>query len=152
MLLFNNKVICNFYLNPEEEAEILTCFTDDEFFLVFPFYKDNFFYDKELKQFVYERVVGIENDYTYLVRPNSFEELVDIIKNDPITYRCRVVQMSSSKLITRFKLHIYEHYGFPDMETRALIIDEELSENDYLCNIQPKIKETISKLFLTDFQ
>jgi hypothetical protein len=147
MLIFDDteKVIYNFYLSPEEEAQILVCFTDRDYFLVFPFYRVSFYNNEDLEQYVYERTVCIHDDYTYWVRPNTFDELVDLIKNDPITYRCRVVKLDSEELITRFKLQTYEHYGYPDMETRALIITEELSENDYICNVQLKIKETISK-------
>lgn len=135
-----NKAICNFYLPIKEEAEVLWCFTDEEHRIVFSSYKHNFIGQGELKEFIESRTIFIENNYTYWYSPRTIQELIRIIEDDSITYRCRVVSSDDDINNPRFRIHVYEHYNYKGSETRALLIDEEIIENDYISNILPRIK------------
>ncbi|MBA2937419.1 hypothetical protein HZF08_03815 [Paenibacillus sp. CGMCC 1.16610] len=135
-----NKAICNFYLSIKEEAEVLWCFTDADHKLVFSSLKHNFIRHEDLKEFIESRTIFIENNYTYWYSPRSIQELFRIIEDNPITYRCRVLFSDDDINNPRFRIHVYEHYNYKSSETRALLINEEKIENDYVSNILPRIK------------
>lgn len=151
MLIFEKRSIFNFDLTPQEEAYILNQFIDDESYILFPFFECNFSSFPEEREYIEDRTIikskedvfglnnpFVKNELVYWYKPNDMEDLIDIINRDRITYRCVVLPKNAKLSECRFKLFTYEHAIYKEKETRVLWIDEAI-ENDYMCNILPKI-------------
>jgi hypothetical protein len=150
MLLMKNfhRLIVDFYLKDIEEAMILSCFTDEDNILVFPYYGlDYNGVNPDQDEYIRQRTLYIENEYVYWYYPRDMDELLHVIQENGVCYRCQIVNMSNQTISVRFKLEIYEHYEFNGSETRALIINEN-HEEDYLTNIAPIIEVIVNELGL----
>lgn len=150
-VIYENLSIYNFNLTTEEEALVLSEFSDNKHELLFPYLECNFSMFPEDRTYIEERVVikSTEkilktknskeiNRVVYWYKPNDIKELIDIIDKDRFTYRCIVVPKHEGLESYRFKLLTYEHAMYRKKETRVLWIEEAV-ENDYKNNIYPKI-------------
>lgn len=150
MLIMKNfhRLIANFYLTDIAEAMILSCFTDENDILVFPYYGLNYNgVNPDQGEYIRQRTLYIENDYVYWYYPRDIDELLHVIQENGVSYRCQIVNMVNQTINLRFKLEICEHYEFNGTETRALIIQENEDE-DYLTNIVPIIEVVVKELGL----
>jgi len=125
---------------------ILSCFTDKDHLLLFSCYGlDYYDFDSETVSFIKERTAYIEDNFIYWYTPLNFEELLQLVIQEGICYRCMVVKLENNNTTKiRFKLEGFEHYEYGEVETRALIISEEEDE-DYIINIAPLINEVGEK-------
>lgn len=150
MLIMKNlhRLITNFYLKDIDEAMILSCFTDENNILVFPYYGlDYNGVNPDQGEYIRQRTLYIENDYVYWYYPRDMDELLHVIQENGVTYRCQIVNTTNQMISMRFKLEVCEHYQFNGNETRALIVKENHDE-DYLTNIVPIIEVVVNELGL----
>lgn len=156
------NVITDFYLNNDEEAEILKSFLSDNEQLLFPYYENWFASNSEdinyrhSKEYILERTVTISKEHIiywypdegrsiYWYSPSNINELINIIERNYYDYVCIVLENGKHIKDYKYILSIEENYKNSDDDScRALLIQEKNKdsfENEVAPKIDRKIKE-----------
>lgn len=131
---------------PEIQAELIQCFRNDNQLILFTWIEPNEGDFRKLEEM--SRKHGITVEYKNFVltdkkpmfiteeecssfnskelrtihwySPDTWQELIAIIKDEGITYHCHIIPKDSHPKDFLFDIHLYEHHEIGDTEYRSL--------------------------------
>lgn len=162
------KCVVDVPMLPEIEAELIECFRKDDQLILFTWLEPN---ERDIRQleemsnkygniveykkfvltdkkplFITEKECGPLKELRKIhwYRIDAWEELIAIIKDEGITYRCYIVPEGEQPKDFLFDIHLYEHYRIDNYEYRSMFFNGKGVES-YRGYFLPKLEAVVAK-------
>jgi hypothetical protein len=160
---------------PEIQVELIECFRNDNQLILFTWLEPNERDFKRLEEMnekydniiEYKKFVLTDKEPLFITEeecgpfnrkelrtihwysPDTWQELIEIIKDEGITYHCYIVPKDSDPKDFLFDIHLYEHHEVGDTEYRSLFYSGKGIES-FREYVLPKLEAVVTKYNSSD--
>jgi hypothetical protein len=158
-LKIEEHAIIDFYLKPNEEAEILKCFLSVNEQLLFHCWEEFLLPESEVdwnrKEYIinrtkiksrtnpFEKNFCINREVSYWYEPMNKDELINEISKDYYDYVCIIIEKGKETTEYKYLLSIEENFHYEEADDCRALIVKEGRNGDFKNKVLPKIKRAL---------